>query len=208
MNINFNRLLARHELKSELGYSSMREKISDHSVVGKKKIIPNQMSINSQLRGKRLNYIDIYIKDYEKRYRKKKGISKLDCYCEKKVFEKIHNLYEFGKNLQNKKRSKKYVIVLTLILFIPAAGLIFPILFGSKNLWNGTIDYCLHDGHKNAANSHSGCSRYDLTDSKYILESFGEANYVIFSIIDVFYMLLFIYILIKVIKYKRLRSGR
>ncbi|KMZ76769.1 hypothetical protein PVIIG_05850 [Plasmodium vivax India VII] len=185
----------------------MTEKLSDHSVVGGKKYIADQISTNSQLRGKRLNYIDVYMKDYEKRYRKMKGISKLDCYCEKRVFDKINNLCDFGEKMQNKKRFKKYGIVLTLIALIPAVGLIFPILFGVENLWAGTIDYCVHDSHKVDASPHSGCNKLVLTNCKDILDSFGKANGLIFSFIGAIIFLLCIYILIKIIKYNRM-SGR
>ncbi|KNA02586.1 hypothetical protein PVNG_05130 [Plasmodium vivax North Korean] len=206
-NINFNRILAKHELQRNSGNSNMREKLSSHSVVGKKKYIADQITTNSKLNGKRLNYIDVYMKDYEKRHRKKKGISKLDCYCEKKVFDKIHNVCEFGVMMQNKNPFKKYTIVLILIALIPALGLIFPILFGVKNLWDGTIDNCVHNSHSGNGTAHSGCNTLVLTNCKDILESFGRANGLIFFFIGAIVLLLCIYILIKIIKYKRLMSA-
>ncbi|CAI7719089.1 Protein of unknown function, putative [Plasmodium vivax] len=209
LNINFNRLLARHVQQRKLRYSNMREKLSDHSVIEKNKNISDQISTNSQLSDKRLNYIEVYMKDYEKRYRKMKGISKLDCYCEKKLFDKIHNLREFGEMMQNKKLFKKYAIVLTSIALIPAVGLIFPILFGVDKLWKGAIDYCLDEKHKiDGSSVHTNCTKIALTHYQNILDSLGKANGLIFCFIGVIVFLLCIYLLIKIIKYNRLISGR
>ncbi|KMZ88917.1 hypothetical protein PVBG_06292, partial [Plasmodium vivax Brazil I] len=76
------------------------------------------------------------MKGYKDRYMKKKGLSKLDCYYENKVFGKINHIRDIAEKMHNDKKRwkkfflKKYGIVLMLFALIPAIGLIFPILFG------------------------------------------------------------------------------
>ncbi|KMZ76682.1 hypothetical protein PVIIG_05722 [Plasmodium vivax India VII] len=186
----------------------MREKLSDNSLDNRKKNVTKNASKYSHVNGIESNNFEAYMKDYKRRYRKKNGLFKIDCYCEKRVLDKINHLYGFGEKLQKKKRFKKYFIISISIALIPALGLIYPMLFGVKEWGEGIIKYCVHDSHKPGGTAHANCEKTILYDYKEILQNIGDANYFIFPFIGVIILLLFIYILIKVIKYRRLISGK
>ncbi|KMZ83402.1 hypothetical protein PVBG_06044 [Plasmodium vivax Brazil I] len=54
-----------------------------------------------------LSDLDNYKKCYKNRYSKKKGLAKLDCYYEKKVFDKIDKIYELSRKMKNDKKAFK-----------------------------------------------------------------------------------------------------
>ncbi|KMZ96070.1 hypothetical protein PVNG_06389 [Plasmodium vivax North Korean] len=109
------------------------------------------------------NNFEAYMKDYKRRYRKKNGFFKLDCYCGNIVLDKIHNLHLFGQKMKNDKKCfktyflKKYGIGLILFSLIPTLGFIFPVLFGVENWGKGIFTACYKTGHENPS-SRGGCS--------------------------------------------------
>ncbi|EDL42699.1 variable surface protein Vir11, truncated, putative, partial [Plasmodium vivax] len=135
------------------------------------------------------------LKSYKKRYSKKRGLKKLDCYYENKLFNKFLHLYEIAQKIKNeKKRSKyfffkKYDIVLFLLSLLPVIGLIHPILFGLSHKYPGILGAC--------EESHIETNYY--TGLAYMIVSLIIVSVVLFVVI---------YILLKLIKYQRLKSGR
>ncbi|SCA81977.1 Protein of unknown function, putative, partial [Plasmodium vivax] len=215
LRIKFSRLLAKDKIQRELGYPAMRTKLS-HDNRDKKKIkASEQRTTYSQLNNNGLNNLDIYIKDYKRRYGKKKGFSKLDCYCEKKVFDKIHHVEELVHRFQNQKRRlkkivlKKYGIVLILIALIPALSLIYPILFGTEKWGPGIIKDCEEVGHMKENGGHyvseSSCPKYSYYENGYIIKNVAIVHKCVSFIIIVFFLLFLIYAIIKFIKYERLK---
>ncbi|VUZ99773.1 Plasmodium exported protein, unknown function [Plasmodium vivax] len=184
LNVRNHRLLAKHEYQNEVPTRRLQYNESynrDNYKLEKGKGYNNTFG---QLKQSRSNNVDNYLKSYKNRYSKKKGLSKLDCYCEKKVLDKIHSLYGVGEKLRNEKKSfkkyflKKYGIGLILFALIPSLSLIFPILFGVENWWDAIIKFCGTTTH-NSDKTLGGC------------------------------VLLFVfYTLIKVVKYERLKSGK
>ncbi|KMZ96459.1 hypothetical protein PVNG_05444 [Plasmodium vivax North Korean] len=153
------------------------------------------------------------MKNYKKRYMRKKGLSKLDCYCENKVFSKFNNICDIGKKMKyDEKRSKsfflkKYGINPFLFTILPAIGLIFPIIFGVSGKSKGLMDYCLDQAHKEGK-PHNSCSKIGLIDYEDIINQVSYAP-LIFSFIMISIVILFIiYILIKIIKYEKLKAGK
>ncbi|SCA81746.1 Plasmodium exported protein, unknown function, partial [Plasmodium vivax] len=206
-NTEFNRLLATYERQRELKHTMLREKLPE------KINMSHNISAYSHVKKNKSNNIDVYMKNYKRRYGKKKGLSKLDCYYENKVFGKFNNICDIAKKMQyEEKRSKKfflknYGIGLILFTLTPALSLIFPITFGIGGGSRGIIDYCLHADHT-VGNTHSGCSKTRLTDYKDIID---QISYIplIFSFLMITISILFIiYILIKVIKYEKIKSGK
>ncbi|VUZ99546.1 Plasmodium exported protein, unknown function [Plasmodium vivax] len=214
-NRNHHRLLSKHELHRELGYSRTNTKLSRDSISKNRKNIENDISICSQLHKKGLNNLDTYMKNYKRRYAKKKGLSKLDCYCEKKVFDRINYIYTLSdkmrsdKNGFKKKILKKYGIGFIILTLIPALGLIFYILFGYNEELGGAIKLCNDSGHYTGDNhTNEGCTALNAKRWKTTVENIEISN-VIFSFTTITVVLLFfIYILTKVIKYEKLKAGK
>ncbi|CAG9485319.1 unnamed protein product [Plasmodium vivax] len=213
LNINIIRLLAKHDIKSELEHSRLREKLPDRRTYKSERNVYDNVSAYSGVNSKASNNLDIYMKNYKKRYMRKKGLSKLDCYCENKVFSKFNNICDIGKKMQyDAKRAKKfflkkYGVGLIFISLIPALGFIFPILFGDHDIGRGILCYCLSKNHQDS-NLHGNCtSIHKWYDYKTTIQTIGYFSYIFFSIFGIIVSLVFIYILIKVIKYERLKAG-
>ncbi|KMZ88652.1 hypothetical protein PVBG_06014, partial [Plasmodium vivax Brazil I] len=110
LNNNFRRLLANYDLQRESQHNIYRKRLSENLMDTKKKYVRDNISSYSQIKKKETNNLDAYMKGYERRYLKKKGLAKLDCYWEKKVFEKIEYINKLAENMKHDKKSfkKKY----------------------------------------------------------------------------------------------------
>ncbi|VUZ99950.1 Plasmodium exported protein, unknown function [Plasmodium vivax] len=212
-NTKFNRLLATYERQRELKQTMLREKLPEKRSYKEKINMSSNISAYSHVKKNDTNNIDVYMKNYKRRYGKKKGLSKLDCYYENKVFRKINHICDIAEKVQyNEKRAKKiflkkYGTVLIFSSLIPVLGFIFPILFGDQDLGGGIIDYCLREKHVGGP-KYCNCGRkYQWYVYKTPIKIMGYFSYIIFSSFAVIVSLIFIYILIKVIKYERLKAG-
>ncbi|KMZ96490.1 hypothetical protein PVNG_05843 [Plasmodium vivax North Korean] len=196
----------------------MRRKLPHDNINKKKRNVSEYRSRHSQLYDKGLNNLDIYLKDYKRRYGEKKGLSKLYCYCEKKVFDKIQHIDELVHRYQNQKRRlkkivfKKYGIFLVLIALIPALALIYPILFGTEHWGKGIIKDCDEVGHMGVNGGHitskSDCHKYSYYENGYIIKNVAIVHKCVSFIIIAFFLLFLIYSIIKFIKYERLKYGK
>ncbi|KMZ77125.1 hypothetical protein PVIIG_06357 [Plasmodium vivax India VII] len=102
-----NRLLAKHDFQKKLTEKKLTEK---HLDGGKHKNISNRIDEESKYRiikGEILNDLDEYKKKYKNRQSKRKGLGKLDSYCEKKVFDKFDYIYELAEKLKNDEKAFK-----------------------------------------------------------------------------------------------------
>ncbi|CAG9473088.1 unnamed protein product [Plasmodium vivax] len=205
-NTEFNRLLATYERQRELKHTMLREKLPE------KRNVSDNISVYSHVKRNESNNIDVYMKNYKRRYGKKKGLSKLDCYYENKVFRKFNHIRDIAEKVQyNEKRAKKFFLrkygtVLIFLSLIPALGFVFPILFGVQEIGKGALDYCLNKNHPGTG---STCTaKYGWYDHKTKIEIIGYFSYIFFSFFGVIVSLVFIYIMIKVIKYERIKAGR
>ncbi|VUZ99632.1 Plasmodium exported protein, unknown function [Plasmodium vivax] len=199
----FNRLLAKQDLQYELPYGNLREKLSD------------DISIYGKIRKKKPDNFEAYVNNYKRRYRKKKGLSKLDCYCEKKVFDKILYMRELSEKVHNDKKRfkkiflKKYGIGLILLSLIPSLGFIYPLLLGVKNCGDGVLPFCTKNEHTSISSSGvdtcPNWHNFQLNDNIIYMRIFNN----IFSFTMITIILIFlIYIIIKLIKYEKLRAGK
>ncbi|SCA81886.1 Protein of unknown function, putative, partial [Plasmodium vivax] len=223
LKINFTRLLARHEQNREFEHTRLREKLSDRSPYKNARNAYNNISSYSQVKRKASNNIDVYMKNYKHRYGKKKGLSKLDCYYENKVFIKFNNICDIGKKMQyDEKRStrfflKKYGIGLILFAVIPLFGLIYSILFGPGGKLPGVLGLCKEEHFKNVEKLEhktdggediTNCTTKWLYEKKDIIHNIGYVNWAFSVIMVTIVLLVFIYIIAKVIKYERIKSGK
>ncbi|CAG9474110.1 unnamed protein product [Plasmodium vivax] len=216
LKINLHRLLAKHEVHRKLGYTGSGSQILYDSMGKGKKNIADDISISSQLNKKGYNNVETYMKNYKRRYEKKKGLYKLDCYCEKKVFDKLNYIYTLSDKMRNDKKRfknkirKKYGIGLIILSLIPALGLIYYILFGVSKELRGAIELCIDNSHYNNNNQHtkSDCTGWRRNEWDDTLGNIGLANGTFSFTMITIVLLFFIYILAKVIKYEKLKAGR
>ncbi|VUZ96671.1 Plasmodium exported protein, unknown function [Plasmodium vivax] len=217
-NTKITRLLAKYEQLRELESTRLREKLSDRSPYTEKSNVSNNIKTYSHVKRNVSNNIDVYMKNYKRRYGKKKGLSRLDCYYENKVFRKINHICDVAEKLQyDKKRSKrfffkKYGIGLIIFALIPALGLIFPMLFGINDKTEGILGYCPRDhiesGSHKTNDSFATCGTKWIYKNRETIENVGY-SIKIFSFIMIIIVIIFIiYILIKVIKYEKLKAGK
>ncbi|KMZ88499.1 hypothetical protein PVBG_06160 [Plasmodium vivax Brazil I] len=194
LDIRVHRLLTKHVYQSEIPTRELNNKVSFNRNNYKLEKGKRNNITFEQLKQCRSNNVDNYLKSYKNRYSKKKGLSKLDCYCEKKVLEKIHGLYGVGEKLRNEKKSlkifffKKYGIGLILFALISAPSVIFSILFGDDK----------------ASESCSERHKYKWDP----IVGYIKPVLMAFTFIMIIIILLFVfYTLIKVVKYEKLKSG-
>ncbi|KNA00885.1 hypothetical protein PVNG_06135 [Plasmodium vivax North Korean] len=209
-----NRLLAKHETQKDLKYPHSRNKLSDDVNNMNLKYEMNNISTYDHLNKKKLNDLESYKKRYKNRYSKKKGLAKLDCYCEKKIFNKIDEIYELSRSMQNDKKNFKKKIYnkfryhLILFALSQISVVILAILFNENGVFS---DWCTNDCTGTVANGH------DHGDSgKFYKSQFNKAEWdSIFYINTVFFftlcitaLIVIIYTLVKVVKYERLKAGK
>ncbi|CAI7718367.1 Plasmodium exported protein, unknown function [Plasmodium vivax] len=225
LNIRCSRLLAKHVLKNDSYKTQSRQKQSSNRF--NKDIIneAENKSTYSQIKKSELNYLDLYRKDYKNRYSKKKGLSKLDCYYENKVFNKINNIFEISEYIKNnnkfynKKAFNKYIIRLIIFSFIPFIGLIIPFFFSEHNtlIKNWCLSTCrsLHgssdkapENFSEAEKIHKDKQMYLTSLSKDDLVTIKMVNNVFLVLSTIIVIFAILYIFLKFIKYTRLKDGK
>ncbi|KMZ98758.1 hypothetical protein PVNG_00552 [Plasmodium vivax North Korean] len=223
LNRKFKRLLARYEKQRELQHRGLKENISDDRWNRKGRGESHNLLTYSGIKGKASNSVDTYMKNYKDRYMKKKGLSKLDCYYENKLFGKFNHMCDIAEKVHNDKKRwkkfflKKYGISLIIFSLIPALGLIFYILFGVGDK-PGIYGLCKEDHFNKPGgtitthndNEYDGaiCPKKWLYDSKETITIFEYVNFIITFIIIAIVVFVVIYILIKVIKYEKIKGGK
>ncbi|KMZ76562.1 hypothetical protein PVIIG_06339 [Plasmodium vivax India VII] len=186
---SFNRLLAKHEYKEELDDLNLGGNLVDNEVPPN---INNEEDVTSTykyLKKRRPINLFLYKKGYKDRYSKKKGLVKLDCYYEKKIFDKLDGIFLLAKNMKDdkkgfkKKMRKRYDLPIGLsVIYVFAVGIIMLLEeCGVK---------CLY----------------------FITKELKPLFYVVYSILlcilPITIFLVLSYITIKIIKYERLKAGK
>ncbi|KMZ84001.1 hypothetical protein PVBG_06374 [Plasmodium vivax Brazil I] len=150
-----------------------------------------ETSIFRRLKKNNSNYMYSYRKNFKNTYEKKKGLEKLDCYCEKKIFNNIDKIYKLAGNGNYDKKTfkniiiKKYGYKIIFFSLFSLLGLIVPILVWAKV---GVIPSTLKNG---------------------ILENLiPDVNYAFFIPYCTIFLLTIFYIFIKVVKYEKLKAGK
>ncbi|KMZ96480.1 hypothetical protein PVNG_05833 [Plasmodium vivax North Korean] len=214
LSTKFNRILARHDQLRELERTRRREKLPDRRPYTEKINVHDNIKTYSHVKRNESNNIDVYMKNYKHRYGKKKGLSKLDCYYENKVFRKFCDISDISKKMKyDEERSKKfflkkYGVGIIIFALIPALGLIFPILFGISNKLKGILDYCLDAKHTTPGGNHEGCSKIVLAGYEDIIDQISYVPLIFSFLMIIIVLLNVIYILIKVIKYEKIKAGK
>ncbi|SCA83813.1 Protein of unknown function, putative, partial [Plasmodium vivax] len=206
-NASSNRLLAKREIQKNIKYKSHRENLHDN-IMNKNIKNGNDKPTYKYLK-KGLNDLESYKKDYSRRYATKKGLAKLDCYYEKKVFDKIDHIYELAGKFQNDEKGFKKKIYnifgyrLILFTLLPTLGLIFPVLFYGER--NAIIPWCGSGNHPNEGSTQCTIT---LLLNKGELIAYHCLNVTISCILLIMVLSAIAYLITKVIKYERIKAGK
>ncbi|KMZ88853.1 hypothetical protein PVBG_05961 [Plasmodium vivax Brazil I] len=188
--IGVHRLLSKTELDVVLEPNYIKEDISHNYESNELENEPEDSSIYRSLKQNSSNHMYSYRKNFKNNYTKKKGLKKLDCYCERKIFNNIDKIYKLAENRNYDKKTfknvimKKYGYKIILSSLFLLLGLIVPIL--SKA---GVNVKCL------------GVSK-DLKD---IIPYINSAFFIPYCSI---FILTILYIFFKVVKYEKLKAGK
>ncbi|KNA02587.1 hypothetical protein PVNG_05131 [Plasmodium vivax North Korean] len=220
-NVRLNRSLAKHDIRNEVKQGQFKEKYSDYEIKENIKSGDEFISTYEDINEKCINVLDTYMKDYKKRYSKKKWLGKLDCYCEKRIFDKIDYIQNIAEKLKKNKKfninkiQRKYTYGLIILGSLPFLGLVIPSFF---NEYNPLIkNWCL----KGCQSKH-GKTGSDITAEKvhtemdFIWKDIDQntwnmittANTVFLCVSTVVVLFVLIYVLRKVIKYSCLKDGK
>ncbi|KMZ88874.1 hypothetical protein PVBG_06071 [Plasmodium vivax Brazil I] len=215
-NTSFKRLLGKLECNEELYDLHLRGKLVNYGMSPKNTNEEDVISTYGNIKKRRRINLYDHKKGYKNRYSKKKGLAKLDCYCEKILFDKfdyLHNIAEKRKNCRTSFMEKilnKYGYRLILFSLLPIVGLIFPALFVKEEGRRDPLLYfCAHQGHSESGN-YKDCKAKIVSETTLAyLKVFYYINIIIFCfIIPTIYLSMLIYGFIKVVKYERLKSGK
>ncbi|SCA83772.1 Plasmodium exported protein, unknown function, partial [Plasmodium vivax] len=214
-NITFQRSLAKYVPKTDLDRSKTRAKFSENNSYSNVKSTSDDLTKYAQLKKKGLNDLDLYQKLYKHRYSKRNVLGKLECYCEKSIFDKIGYIENLAEKMQNNKKSfikkvlGKYGVGILLFSLFPITGILFPILFGSidKNDKTAIISFCTHSDSEQSTNY---CSSTMITrETAKLLEGIiPTIKNIFYYVLPTIVILFTIYTFVKVLKYERLRSGK
>ncbi|SCA83533.1 Plasmodium exported protein, unknown function, partial [Plasmodium vivax] len=188
INMRHFRLLAiNNGIPKELEYASCGNAFS-YDKYKKLKMKKEDLSTYKRLKREGLNDLEIYKKSFQCKYNKKNGLAKLDCHCEKKIFDKLDVIRLLAKNMKDdkkcfKKVCKRYGIPFGLVLiFVFTVGIII------------VLDGC------GVACFFSATKKKD--------ELFYTVYSILLIILPIIIFLVLSYITIKIKKYDRLLKGK
>ncbi|CAI7718624.1 Plasmodium exported protein, unknown function [Plasmodium vivax] len=213
-NTCINRLLSKVESNEELDNLNLRGNLINYGISPKNTNEEDVISTYGNIKKRRRINLYDHKKGYKRRYSKKKGLAKLDCYCEKILFDKFDYLDNIAQNKKNRRTSfmdkilNRYGYRLILFSLLPIVGLIFPVLFCNKDEKPTYLAlFCAHENHEG---DREKCKAGKLPES--IFPHINVINYlnliIFYFIIPTIYLFVIIYGFIKVVKYERLKSGK
>ncbi|KNA02389.1 hypothetical protein PVNG_01543 [Plasmodium vivax North Korean] len=197
LDVRTHRSLAKSEQENALGNIRLKHKTSNNGENHKLTYINDKNTYENVKRG-RPNHMEAYLKSYNSRYSKEKGIKKLDCYYEKKLFKSLHRISKLAeqKNISKSRIKrviyKKYGLLLFIISLLPLLALAIPV-------YEGRVHTKVMCKAENSNGVHTQCKYDDIVDSSY--------RFIYIFISTLIILLLIIYIYIKIMKYMRIKSG-
>ncbi|KMZ83285.1 hypothetical protein PVBG_06054 [Plasmodium vivax Brazil I] len=124
------RLLTNNDSKSEIGQSGLKKNLKEPKAKNKLKDIRGPSEIPEKIKKNTSNSMYTYIKKLEHEYPNKKGLKRLDCHYEKKLFGEIYELDKIAGNMKSKNSYFKKVILkrYSLRFFIFSLVILFGIV--------------------------------------------------------------------------------
>ncbi|KMZ88920.1 hypothetical protein PVBG_06309 [Plasmodium vivax Brazil I] len=184
------RLLSKTELDIGLEQINMKEEIPHNYESNEIEYESEDTSIYRRIKKNSSNHMYSYRKNFKNTYAKKKGLEKLDCYCERKIFMNLDKLHKHFKNENYDKKTCKNVILrkygykIILSSLFSLLGLIIPIL-----VW-ANVDVLPHK------------------KGDEIKKLIPDLNYAFFIPYCSIFILTILYIFFKVVKYEKLKAGK
>ncbi|SCO70729.1 Plasmodium exported protein, unknown function [Plasmodium vivax] len=209
LDIRTHRLLAKYEKQNYIRNTKLPYKESPNEENYKLTHGRDDNTYEQLKRGKP-NYMEAYLKGYNQRYAKKKGLKRLDCYCERKFFKSLEKVMKHAeqKNISRKSIKKmlykKYGLPLIIICLIPLFGLILPITF-----WND--DHITYGNPTTCRKLTSGRAptfdAYNHEQCNLLQVGYVYLNHILLGSSIILILLLIIYLLVKFAKYERIKHG-
>ncbi|SCA83357.1 Protein of unknown function, putative, partial [Plasmodium vivax] len=207
LDIRNHRMLTNYDKKNDIIYESYHNKTHDNREYHK--LVNRRDSNNTyiQLKRGRPNNVEAYLNSFKYRHSKKSGLKKLDCYYEKKLFNSLDKIEKLAqqKNITEKRIKKiiykKYVVRFILLTLLPLFGLILPIMYYNTDhmekencvkVINAKTRKVIHYLHKKC---------------KMLPPEYRFYNYLFFTSLGLIIILFIIYTYVKILKYKRIKSG-
>ncbi|GAW84069.1 variable surface protein [Plasmodium gonderi] len=165
-----------------------------------------------------INDLDTYMKYYEQRYYSRKGLGKFDCYCEKKIFDKMEKENNINNKKVRKRLCKKYILYGVSYSLFQLFGIIIPVL----DLVKSSVIYDVFNDHydiyyqicNHGKSGHEKIEGLLYTGFGSILKTL-DIPMVFFYIYITFFLSLsliimasIIYIVIKIVKYEHLKERK
>ncbi|VUZ99940.1 Plasmodium exported protein, unknown function, partial [Plasmodium vivax] len=207
------RLLTKYEEQNELMNTRLQYKTNDNRQ-HQKLINGRDNNTYEKLKRGKPNNVEAYLNSFKYRHSKKSGLKKLDCYCEKKLFNsfnKIVSLAEekkFSKKRIKKVLYKKYGIPFIIICLLPLLVLLFPIVVHYSNYvvhkCQVTLKSQVQNGYKIKFGDFTSISHASCNKIPYACTYLNNLFFIALALIIVSFI---IYTFIKVNKYQRIRSG-
>ncbi|KMZ76873.1 hypothetical protein PVIIG_05683, partial [Plasmodium vivax India VII] len=97
------RILAKHVEQNKLKNTNLKNKIPNNYEKYKLDNREDLLYTYVHLKQGSPNNLDSYMNEYKKRYSKRKGLSKMDCYCEQKLFKSIDKIHKHIENTNSTK---------------------------------------------------------------------------------------------------------
>ncbi|KNA01691.1 hypothetical protein PVNG_04717 [Plasmodium vivax North Korean] len=193
------RLLTNDDTHSEIEQSSVREYIKEPEEKNKLTDISESSEIHEKENKNTLNSMYTYIKKLERGYTNKKGLKRLDCLYEKRLFDEMYKLDKIAGHMKSKNRYIKKIIwkryglrfVIFLLVILFEVGICIWYYFGNNS-----------DFTKSCKTGESSLCKA----CKFVREIIFPSNYVLYIPLIISFLSFIIYILSKVRKYKRLKK--
>ncbi|GAW84414.1 variable surface protein [Plasmodium gonderi] len=164
-----------------------------------------------------INDLDTYMKYYKQRYYSRKGLRKFDCYCEKKIFDKMEKISNIKSKNVIKRLCKKYILCGVSYSLFQSCAIIISVLDlvksnviydAFKHNYGIYYEICSHKtGHKGIQGFlYTGFGSVLKTSN--ISKEFLYIYFTFFSSLSFIIMASIIYIIIKIVKYEHLKERK
>ncbi|SCA83488.1 Plasmodium exported protein, unknown function [Plasmodium vivax] len=214
LNICFKRYLAEYEGETENDKTGLYNNSPCYFENKGTNNFDDYVSIYGNIKNRDSIKLKLYKTGYKHRHAKKKGLSKLDCYYEKKIFDKIEDIDKLVEKMQNDKKSlkkklyNKFGIRFILFSLVPFFGLIIPLVhYGYFVPTFECYADCSISSHK-PHGTHDNTISPQAPISKTTWKTITIANWFIYGVTAFIVLSIIIYIYIKFIKYQRLKACR